>query len=272
MSTIAITMIGHNEAHLLPTALESARWADEIIYVDCDSGDGSLEVARRYTDKVFSRPNQTNLNLNKSYAIEQAGSEWVFYLDPDEAVSPALAEEIRAVIASAPAENAYRLPRRNHFFGRWLRHGGQYPDLQLRLFRRGKAHFPCVDVHESLVVDGAVGRLREAMEHYTCPTTFESLRKMDFYSTFHGQLMVEQGLRPTPGMALRYLVLKPVGKFTRRYFFKGGFLDGWPGLLQAAISSMDFQYRFIKFWQNSVGVPEHSPKDRERAPKDRAGP
>ncbi|MCZ6628182.1 MAG: glycosyltransferase family 2 protein [SAR324 cluster bacterium] len=249
MSTISVTVIGYNDAHLLPNALESVSWADEIVFVDCGSSDDSLTVARRYTDRVFEQPNRTNLNVNKSYAIEQAGREWVLYLDPDEAIPPALAEEIRGVISSNPRENAFRLPRRNHFFGRWLRHGGQYPDLQLRLFRRGKAHFPCVDVHESLQVEGSVGRLREAMEHYTCPTTFESLRKMDFYSTFHGELMVKQGMRPSIAMALSYMLFKPVGKFLRRYFLKGGFLDGWPGFLQASISSIDFQFRFIKFWQ-----------------------
>ena len=251
MPTIAITLIGHNEAALLPAALESARWADEIIYVDCESSDNSLAVARGFTDKVFSQPNRTNLNINKTYGIDQATTGWVFYLDPDEVIPAALAEEIRAVIASDPKENAFRLPRRNHFFGKWLRHGGQYPDLQLRLFRRGKARFACVDVHESLDVDGGTGRLSQAMDHFTCPSTFESLRKMDFYSTFHSGLMLERGHRPGVGMALHYMVIRPMGKFARRYFFKGGFLDGWQGFLQASISSIDFQYRFIKFWQAS---------------------
>lgn len=265
MPTIAFTIIGHNEARLLPTALESARWADEIVYVDCGSSDDSLQVARRFTDKVFSQPNRANLNINKAYAIEQATSDWVFYLDPDEAVPPALGEEIRAVIDADPPESAFRLPRRNHFFGRWLRHGGQYPDLQLRLFKKGKARFPCVDVHESLEVDGAIGRLTEAMEHHTCPTTFESLRKMDFYSTFHGELMVRQGLSPTVGMAVRYMFLKPAGKFVRRYIFKGGFLDGWQGFLQASISSIDFQYRFIKFWQSSRNQAASGGTDEDTA-------
>lgn len=244
-------MIGHNNAELLPAALESARWADQIIYVDCESSDDSLQVAKRYTEKIYSQPNRSNLNINKSYGIGKATTDWVFYLDPDEVIPPALAEEIRAVLGADPAENAFRCPRRNHFFGKWLRHGGQYPDLQLRLFRRGKARFACVDVHESLDVEGRTGRLREAMDHFTCPSTFESLRKMDFYSTFHSGLMLQQGRKPGVAMAIRYMLIRPMGKFIRRYFFKGGFLDGWPGFLQASISSIDFQYRFIKFWQAS---------------------
>ena len=249
MQTIAITLIGYNEAALLPAALESAGWADEIIYVDCGSSDDSIEVARKYTGKVFSQPNNTNLNVNKTHGINQATTDWVFYLDPDEVIPPELAEEIRTVINSEPEENAFRLPRRNHFFGKWLSHGGQYPDRQLRLFRRGKARFPCVDVHESLDVDGKTGRLKQAMDHFTCPTTFESLRKMDFYSTFHSGLMMDRGYKPGFVMALQFMLIRPVGKFVRRYFFKGGFLDGWQGFLQASVSSIDFQYRFIKFWQ-----------------------
>jgi len=248
MTTIAFTMIGHNEAHQLPDAFESIAWADEVIYVDCESTDNSIEVAKRYTKKVFSRPNNSNLNINKTYGIEQATTEWVFYIDPDEVISPELAKEIQTIIQSKPAENAYRLPRKNHFFGRWLKHGGQYPDTQLRLFRRGKAFFPCKDVHEMLEVEGKVGHLREAMDHFTSATVMDSLRKMEFYSTFHGQKMANDLPPPSVGMAIRFMVTRPFGRFIRRYFFKGGFLDGWQGFLQAWIGCIDFQYRFLKFW------------------------
>lgn len=250
MPTIAITVIGHNEGHLLSRALESVRWADQIVYVDCESNDDAIEVARRYTDRVFSQPNRENLNVNKSYAIEQATTDWVFYLDPDEVVPPKLAEEIQSVIATSNSMVAYKMPRRNYYFGRWLRHGGAYPDRQLRLFRRGKAHFPCKDVHEHLLVDGKVGRLREAMDHYPSNTVLDSLRKIDFYSSFYGRELARSGKKPTIAMAIQYMVIMPAGRFVRRYFFKQGFLDGWPGFLQAVIWGMDFQLRFFKFWHH----------------------
>ena len=265
MTTIAFTMIGFNEAHLLPKALESIRWADQVIFVDCGSSDDSQTVARKYTEHVFSRPNNPNLNINKTYGIEQATTEWVFYIDPDEVISPELASEIRSVIHSNPQENAYRLPRRNHFFGRWLRHGGQYPDTQLRLFRRGKARFACQDVHESLEVEGRIGRLREAMDHFTSATVMDSLKKMEFYSTFHGHKMAQEMPPPTPLLALRFMVLRPVGRFIRRYFFKGGFLDGWQGFLQACIGSIDFQYRFLKYWHFSK-TGESLPSSERKTP------
>lgn len=264
MPTIAFTLIGHNEAHNLPRTLESVRWADELVYVDCDSSDGSAEVARRYTNKVFHRPNLINLNINKQFAIDQAATDWVFYLDADEVIPPELAAEIRAVIAGDPPENAFKLPRRNHFFGRWVRYGGQYPDTQLRLFRRGTARFPCRHVHERIQVQGAVGTLRQAMDHYTCETVPVALRKMDFNSTFNAQQMARAGLRPTAGLALRFLVAKPLSRFLRRYLLKGGFRDGWPGLVVAGIDSVDFAFRLFKFW-DYTRHPERLPPAAEGA-------
>lgn len=263
MATIAFTLIGHDEAHLLPRALESVRWADELIYVDCASSDGSADVARQYTERVFHRPNLTNLNVNKQYGIDQATADWVFYLDPDEVVSPALAAEIRTVIAADPAESAFRLPRRNHFFGRWLRHGGMYPDTQLRLFRRGRARFPCRHVHERLDVDGAIGTLGEALDHHTVETPMHAIRKMDFFSTFNAEQMARAGRRPTVGLAVRFLLLKPVSRFWRRFLLKGGFRDGWPGLITAAVDSIDFQFRFFKLWW-LADHPEHLSPDPAR--------
>ena len=247
MTRIAFSLIGHNEAHNLPRCLESIRWADEVVYVDCASSDGSAEVARRFTGLVYSRPNLANLNVNKTFAIDQTSADWVFYLDPDEVIPPTLGEEIRAMIASDPPQNAFRLPRRNFYLGSWLRHGGQYPDTQLRLFRQGRARFPCKHVHEKLEVDGDIGSFKEAMEHYTNPSTAEVMKKLDFYSSFNAEIMLAEGQRPGPGMALRYLFWTPSSRFFRRYFLKGGFRDGWPGLTVAMFDGMEIQVRFMKF-------------------------
>lgn len=262
MPTIAFTIIGHNESENLPRALESVSWADQLVYVDCQSADNSLEIALRYTELVFSRLNLPNLNINKAFAIDQATTDWVFYLDADEEITPRLGEEIRRVIGSNPRDCAFRLPRRNLFFGTWLRRGGQYPDHQLRLFRRGMAHFPLEHIHEKLDVSGTVGTLREPMDHHTVDTPATAIRKMDFNSTFNAMDMAARGQRPTMGMALRFLVFKPLNRFLRRYLLKGGFLDGWPGLAVAVIDSIDFQFRFIKFWYWSAH-PETRPDPQQ---------
>ena len=271
MTTIAFTMIGHNEAHNIPRAMESVRWADQLIFVDCESSDGSLEVARKYTGQVFSRPNTMNLNVNKAHGIDQATTEWVFYLDPDEVITPELGEEIRALIAGNPSENAFKLPRRNHFFGAWLRHGGQYPDTQLRLFRRGKARFPCVHVHEKLEVEGAIGSLTHPMDHYTNPSPVEAVRKLDFYSTFNAELLARSGISPGIAMAIGQLCWTPGTRFLRRYLLKGGFRDGWPGLTVAMLDGLELQLRFLKFCYYHAH-PEALPQEGENtAPGTEAG-
>jgi glycosyltransferase involved in cell wall biosynthesis len=248
MPSIAFTLIGHNEAHNLPRTLESVRWADQLVYVDCESSDGSADIARRYTPHVLSRPNVPNLNLNKNVAIAQATTDWVFLLDADEVVPPALAGEIRRALDAAPSASAFRLPRRNLFCGRWVRHGGQYPDYQTRLFRRGAARFPGRHLHERLTVDGAVGTLSEPLDHYTVDTPLTAIRKMNFNSSFNAAELVRAGRRPGPCIALQYLLLKPADRFLRRYLLKGGFLDGWPGLMVATIDCIDFPFRLFKFW------------------------
>jgi len=119
---------------------------------------------------MFARPNNPNLNVNKTFAIAQLNTDWIFYLDPDETIPEELAERIRASTAAGNTRHAaIRIPRRNHFFGRWLRFGGQYPDYQVRLFRPGKAVFPNRHVHESLKIEGTTGVIDSPFDHSPLP-------------------------------------------------------------------------------------------------------
>ena len=161
---ISVTIIGHNEVDHLRELLPELQWASEIVYVDCESHDQSLAVAKDNDCKVFSRPNNHNLNINKSYSIEKATGEWIFYIDPDERLPGKLVEEIIDSVKDT-AHSGFRMKRRNHYFGYWLRHGSQYPDTQLRLFRKGKARFPNQHVHEKLQVEGSIGKLNLSLIH-----------------------------------------------------------------------------------------------------------
>lgn len=259
MPTLAFTLIGHNESEPLRRALESVSWADEIVYVDCDSMDDSLEVAKDFTSKVFSQPNNKNININKAYGIDQAKTDWVFYMDPDEEISEALALEIRQMIKADPVENAFALPRKNHHFGRWLRHGRQYPDTQLRLFRRGKARFPCVDNHEKLQVEGTVGQLKEALTHYAVESPTGALKKLNFHSSEHAWVLYEKGRQAGPGLFVLHVFLKPPARFFRRYLLKLGFLDGMPGLINAFLGGIEPAIIFFKLWYWQTD-PKNLPK------------
>jgi glycosyltransferase involved in cell wall biosynthesis len=242
--SISISIIGYNEAENLPQCFESIRWADEIVFIDCESDDNSLEIARRYTDKVFSRPNLENLNVNKSFGIEQTTSSWVLYLDPDEVIPEETAQWIIKEI-NRPQFDAYLFPRKNHILGTWLKHGSQYPDYQLRLFRKDKAHFPCDHVHEKLQVDGTIGKSKFPMLHYPYPNLDIFLKKFNFYTSFEAKFLIENP--PSKLSSVKFIFFTPFIRFIKRYLIKGGFLDGFPGFVAAFFDMINFPVRYFKY-------------------------
>jgi glycosyltransferase involved in cell wall biosynthesis len=230
MPTISIAVIAHNEEKNLSRALSSASWADEVIFVDCGSTDGTALAARDFDVKFFSRPNSRAVYVNKQFAADQATSDWIFILDADEEISPALRGEIKRFIAS-PRGAAADMPRKNFYFGRWLRHGGKYPDTQLRLFARGKARFLPLPVHERLEVEGETARLREPLLHYPYSTPEDMAVKRDFYCDL---LTRSYALK---GRSRLFILFRPFTRLFSSYILKLGFLDGPEGLRTAL---MDF--------------------------------
>lgn len=246
---LSLTCIGHNEAYHLKELLpELLKWGDEVIYVDCESEDNSFELAESLGCRVFRRPNNMNLNVNKSYAMEQAQGDWIFYVDPDERFEKPLIDEVNQKVAVSSA-SAFKLPRRNHFFGSWLRYGGQYPDYQLRLFKKGKGHFPNEHVHESLKIDGPIEYLENPMLHYPYLTISQFLKKMDFYSSFEAGHLYNKGVRPSFGNSFKFLFLKPFSRVFRRWLIKGGIRDGIPGFFAAFFDGVGWMLRYFKLWE-----------------------
>ena len=260
---VSIAVIGHNEASHLRELLPQLAWAAEGVYVDCQSNDDSVEVATAHGARVFERENNANLNVNKSYAIGQTSSDWVLYLDPDERIPKALADEICARTTAETTHAAFCLDRRNLFFGHWLRYGSQYPDTQLRLFRSGKAHFPNRHVHEKLVIDGSVGRLEADMVHHSFVDISQFLRKFDFYTTFEARYLFERGVRVGWGNSFKYLLWTPWLRFFRRYVLKRGALDGMAGLFAALFDAMNVVTRYFKLWE----LEEQQARDLDGPPR-----
>jgi glycosyltransferase involved in cell wall biosynthesis len=253
--TVSVCIIAHDEEASLPETLSALDWADEIVVVDCESADGTAAVARRFTDRLFSRPNLANLNANKNYAFAQASSEWILCLDADEIVTGELAREIQSATSGDPAENGFFLTRENSWFGRVLKHGGHFPDRQLRLFRRGRGKFPEQHLHERLDVEGEVGMLPTPLGHFPYRTVGQYLRKMDFYTTFEARhRLAEGGSFTVAGFFLSLARAKM--RFFRRYILKRGFLDGWQGFAAAYLdflSRMVVQFK-LRELENDEGV------------------
>ena len=244
---LSVVVITKDEAERVRACLESVAWADELVVVDAESTDKTAQIAREFTDRVYVRP-WPGFAAQKNFGLEQATGDWTLSVDADEEVSQELRNEIEAVLAaSGPVCAGYRIPRRNLFWGRLIRHGGLYPDWQLRLFRRGRGRFVDRAVHESVEVEGEVGRLRAALVHRSYRDVADFLARADRYST----LAAEEWLAGGRPARLRDLVLRPAGRFLSMYVAHAGFLDGWRGFLLAALYAYYVLIRSAKVWERA---------------------
>ena len=242
---ITATVITLNEEHNIAEALESLSWADEIIVVDSESTDDTVEIARRFTDRVFVRP-WPGYSAQKNFAALQAINDWIFSLDADERVSEELAGEIKQLKSGGnPQAAGFEMPRLTFYLGRWIKHSGWHPDYKLRLYDRRRARWRGEFVHETLEVDGEVERFSGNILHYTVRDASEHHSRMDRYTSLAAKQAFLQGKRASVGSML----LSPLAVFLRSYFFKLGFLDGIQGL---AIARFAAHYEFlkkIKLWE-----------------------
>ena len=241
---VTATVITFNEAANIQAALESLSWADEIIVVDSESTDDTAAIARRFTDHVIVRP-WPGYIAQKNFAAEQARHEWIFSLDADERVTPALAGEITAILSSGPQAAGYRVPRVTFHLGRWMRSTDWYPDYQLRFYDRRLARWSGRYVHESVKADGAVQDLRGELQHYAYRDLAHHFQTMDRYTTLAARQMFEEGRRA----GLFDLMVHPPAAFFRNYILRGGFKDGTPGLIVSAMNARYVGLKFAKLWE-----------------------
>lgn len=241
MTGLSVTVITKNEVNFIRACLDSVRWADEIIVVDSGSTDGTVEICREYTDKIMLT-DWPGFGPQKNRALAMATSEWVLSLDADEQVSPELKQEILSAMSFPEDHAAFDLPRRSSYCGRRMRHGGWWPDYVTRLFRRGSARFSDDLVHERLVVDGRIGRLREPLIHAAFENLENVLETMDRYSTIGARMMHDRGKKATMATA----VLHGFWSFFHTYVVRAGFLDGRAGFMLAVSNAEGTYYKYLK--------------------------
>ena len=228
-SPLSAVIIAKNAARQLPECLESLAFCDEILVVDSGSDDGTVALAQSRGARVIEAE-WRGFGPQKRYAVEQAAHDWVLCVDADERVSPELRSAIERALA-APANAAYRFPRCNRFLGRYLRHGEGYPDWSLRLFDRRRARWSDDAVHEKVLTDAEVGTLTGDLLHDSAETLDAYLAKQNRYTTLAAQQAFDAGRRAN---ALQ-LLLSPLVRFVKFYFFRLGLLDGVPGLIHILI-------------------------------------
>ena len=262
MNHLSVAIVACNEAENIRRALESVKWADEIVIVDSGSTDGTLEIASEYGAKMF-RENWEGYGRQVNRAIDRCTCPWVLNIDADEQVSPALAAEIRAAIQD-PEFAAYWVPRLNLIFGRWMRHGGLYPDYKLRLFRRGSARLEeDTEPHATPKTALATGKLTGDLLHYQYPTLDVYFEHMNRYSSATVPLLVRRRKRSRSLFAfVANTILNPAAAFVYNYVLRRGFLDGREGLLFHLYHSLYVNWKYAKAWRldpKPAGVLSHTP-------------
>ncbi len=250
---LSVVLVTHNEEQIIKDCLESVKFADEIIVVDTESSDKTVEIVKKYTQKILIRPNEPNPNVNMNVGFEAAKGDWILLVAPDERVPEKLQKEILLTISLANAKDGYYMPRKNYFLGKWLKHGGNYPDWQLRLFKKGKGYWKCESVHEELTIQGEVGYLKNPLTHYSYSSLNELLKKIDLYARGDFEFLKNRGWKVKPTNYFWFFILRPFLIFFRKYFLKLGFLDGVEGLIFAISSAYADFYRSAYFWNKSRG-------------------
>ena len=276
--TLSVVIITHNEEANIARTLESVKalLADgkgEIIVVDSGSTDRTVEIAKSYGAKIFVEE-WKGYAAQKNSAIDKAAGDYVLSLDADEEVSAELAENIQTTVDYPPPQihkfrqqlpdgtyapiyiNGFLMRRKNYFLGRWIKHGGFWPDPKLRLFRRGTGRFQEAAVHETLQVaeyrQGSLSvgsrRLRGTLIHHSYPTLSDYIDHMNRYSSLGAEMVVARG---KVGFSVVNIVLRPLSTFVYNYFFRLGFLDGREGLLLHLYHAVYVSWKYSKAWELS---------------------
>lgn len=248
---LAAVIITHDEAANIARCLESVRFCDEIVVLDSESGDATREIALRFTPKVFTSP-WVGYAAQKNHAVSLTEAEWVLSLDADEVVSPELAQEILKRVSDVPREDAFDVPRKTIHFGRWIRHGGWYPNRLVRLFRKDKGSWVGEEVHERWVTSGAVGSLRNDLLHYSFRNLADQVERNNRYSSLSAVGLKRQGV----GFSTGRLLVKSASKFLETYFLKKGFLDGYPGFIISVSAAYSVFLKWAKLWELENGSQE----------------
>ena len=247
--TIASITITKNEEANIRACLESLKWVDKIIVVDAESTDRTVELAKAYTQKVFVRT-WLGYGPQKNFAMDQATAVWNLIVDADERVSNELRDEIQALLQKPNPAIAYRIPRRNFYYGCWIRGAGQYPDRQLRLIRRGQGRYNDLPIHEHLQVEGLIGDLQGHLDHHSYPTVLSHELKIGQYSTLSAQERAQAGYARVSPLNLLF---NPLWAFIKIYLLRGGYRDGMHGFLFSAFSAAHVLLKYAKLWERAQG-------------------
>lgn len=236
---VSVVVITKNEEDNIAECLKSASWADEVIVLDDGSTDQTVAIARKHTDKVFSRKMDIE-GRHRNYAYSLAKNDWVLSLDADERITPELAEEITALLKGELKDKAYTIPIKSYIGKRWIRHSGWYPAGKVRLFDRHHFKYEEAEVHPRVFIDGSCGHLTKDIVHYSYRDYH------DFFVSLNNQTTLEARKWFKERRKVNFLQMyrKSLSRFLKAYVQKGGFKDG---LLGFTVSWAGALYQFMSY-------------------------
>ena len=233
MIKFSILLPTYNCEKTIEQTLVSIKWADEILVVDSFSNDSTLDIVKEYGVNVIQHE-YINSARQKNWALQYCTHDWVFQIDSDEILEPGADEIFRTAITNASETlHCYKMPRKNHVLGKWVKYGGLYPDWEYRLFRKKYGKWWNREVHSRIVVPGTIGMLNTHLLHYGMPNISKQLSNLDRYTRYEADELKKGDIK----FSFVKWILGPVYIFFRRYFLLQGFRDGWRGLFLAVYAS-----------------------------------
>jgi glycosyltransferase involved in cell wall biosynthesis len=245
---LSVVVLTKNEKNNIAACLESVKWADEIIVVDDESTDQTLEIARRYTDRVFIKRMDVE-GKHRNWAYRQAKNEWVLSLDADEQVSQDLKREIADALKSNTEYVAFSIPLRNYIGSHWVRYGGWYPAGKVRLFKKDKFEYEEAEVHPRVFYTGECGHLKSDIIHKGYPDFGHFLNSVNFQTS----LEARKWINTKRAMSFGHALWRAIDRFLRIYLRKKGYRDGFVGFMVAFFASLYQILSYAKYWELKKG-------------------
>ena len=245
MSKISVILITKNEEKNIAACIESIKWADEIIVIDSNSSDNTVKICHELGAKVTIEP-WSGFGPQKNKSLDRAQHDWILSIDADERVTPALRDEILTIISQenlTDNNNSYKIPRQNYFYQRSIKHAlCAKHDAPIRLFRKSLARFSDDTIHEKIIATGTICKLKNCLHHFPFHNLEELIHKTNLYSTLGIKKLIDKKVQPSITKAF----VHALWIFTKIYFIRLGFLDGWPGFLIAMSNFEGTFYRYAK--------------------------
>jgi glycosyltransferase involved in cell wall biosynthesis len=246
MQKLSVVLVTLNEEKNIDRCLGSVRWADEIVVVDSFSSDRTVELARQYTTKVYQHE-YPGTSKQVERGIQYATGDWIFVIDADEEMSDELAAEVKSVLQGDGEIVGYEFIRKPSAFGKWIEHGGWFPDYQFRFFRKDSYYPEHQEIHGGFNTKGRRGRLKGYLYHHTYATIYSYVEKMNEYTSLH----VSNKLRDNPAADAHWhdLILSPLSHFLRMFISKKGYKDGFHGFVLALLDATYTLLLYAKLWE-----------------------